>query len=63
MTSARISLQAAAEKLGVSVDTVRRRIADGSLTAYRVGPRLLRVDSDDVDALATPVPTAEGRPA
>lgn len=56
--SARISIQEAAELLGVSTDTVRRRISDGSLTAYRIGPRLLRVDRAAVEALAKPVPTA-----
>lgn len=54
----RISLQDAADLLGVSTDTVRRRIADGSLDAYRIGPRLLRVDKTQVEALAKPVPTA-----
>lgn len=57
MSAARISIQDAAELLGVSTDTVRRRIADGSLAAYRVGPRLLRVDRAAVEALAQPVPT------
>lgn len=55
----RISLQEAAIELGVSVDTIRRRIADGSLPAVRTGPRLLRVSRADVEALSTPVPTAE----
>lgn len=55
----RISLQEAAIELGVSVDTIRRRIADGSLPAVRVGPRLLRVNKADVVAMEKPVPTAE----
>lgn len=55
----RISIREAADLLGVSVDTIRRRIADGSLPAERVGPRLLRVDPADVKALAQPVPAAE----
>lgn len=58
--NARISIQDAADLLGVSTDTVRRRIADGSLAAYRIGPRLLRVDRSQVEALARPVPTAGG---
>ena len=53
----RISLQEAALILGVSVKTVRRRIADGDLAAFRVGPRLLRVNRAEVEALAEPVPT------
>jgi len=59
MKTERISLQEAAIELGVSVDTIRRRIADGSLPAVRTGPRLLRVSRADVEALSTPVPTAE----
>ncbi len=38
--------------------TIRRRIADGSLTGYRMGPRLIRVDHNELDALLTPIPTA-----
>lgn len=38
--------------------TIRRRIADGTLTGYRLGPRLLRVDLNEVDdRLLRPVPT------
>ena len=59
MKTERISLQEAAIELGVSVDTIRRRIADGSLPAVRTGPRLLRVSRAVVEALSTPVPTAE----
>ena len=58
MSAARISLQDAASILGVSVDTVRRRIADGSLPAQRItGSRLIRVSRADVEALLEPVPT------
>ena len=42
----------------VSTKTVRRWIASGQLAGYRMGPRLLRVDPDDVDAMLTLVPTA-----
>lgn len=41
-----VSLAAAAEQFGVSVQTLRRRIADGTITGYRVG-RLIRVDPDE----------------
>ena len=30
--------------------TVRRRIASGDLRAIRLGPRLIRISSDDLDA-------------
>lgn len=52
-----LSIAQAAERAGVSPDTIRRRIADGTLPAYRVGPKLIRVDAADVDArLRRPIP-------
>lgn len=41
----------------VSVKTIRRRIADGTLTGYRMGPRLIRVDLNELDAILSPIPT------
>jgi excisionase family DNA binding protein len=35
----------AAEYANVHPSTLRRRIADGQLPAYRVGPKLLKVDN------------------
>lgn len=55
-----LTLTDAAEMLGVCTRTIRRYIADGRLTGYRVGPTLLRVDRAEVDALATPIPTTGG---
>ena len=51
------SLSRAAERTGLSTKTLRRRIANGQLAAYRSGPRVLRVDAADVDALMVRVPT------
>lgn len=51
------SLSDAAERTGLSVRTLRRRIAAGQLPAYRSGPRVLRVDPADVDRLMVRVPT------
>jgi len=45
------SLAQAAQRTEVSVKTLRRRIAAGQLTAYRYGPRMLRLDPRDVDQL------------
>jgi excisionase family DNA binding protein len=45
----------------VSANTMRDWIRDGRLPAYRIGPRLLQVDLDDVDALRRRVPTVEPR--
>ncbi len=53
------SLAQAAERTKLSTRTLRRRIADGSLPAYRVGPRILRVDPDEVDQLLVRLPAAE----
>lgn len=53
-----ISIAEAADYLGVSTKTIRRYIAAGRLTGYRTGPRLLRVDKTELDALLRPIPTA-----
>ena len=52
------SVSEAAARVGVSTKTIRRWIASGQLAGYRMGPRLLRVDPDDVDAMLTLIPAA-----
>ncbi|WP_377645008.1 excisionase family DNA-binding protein [Oryzobacter terrae] len=52
------SLSAAAERTGVSVRTLRRRISAGELRAYRSGQRLIRLDPEDVDRMLVQIPTA-----
>jgi excisionase family DNA binding protein len=52
------SLATAAEHLGVCTRTVRRLISNGELTGYRIGPRAIRVDLNEVDELARPIPAA-----
>lgn len=42
-----VSLATAAERYGISVKTLRRRISDGTIHGYRVG-RLIRVDPDEL---------------
>lgn len=54
-----LSLKEAAAWYGVSERTLRRRIAEGKLPAFRVGPRSIRVTAEDVAALATPIPTTD----
>ena len=49
------SVADAATIFGVSQKTIRRRIADGTLTAYRFGPRLIRVDVLEVQQLLRPI--------
>lgn len=53
-----VSIQQAAAECSVSSKTIRRRIADGSLTAYRLGPRVIRVDHAELTALLRPIPAA-----
>ncbi|HYN67800.1 MAG TPA: helix-turn-helix domain-containing protein [Ornithinibacter sp.] len=52
------SLSSAAERTGLSIRTLRRRVASGDLVAYRNGPRVIRVDPEDVDRLMVRIPTA-----
>ncbi|MDH6280980.1 helix-turn-helix domain-containing protein [Prescottella agglutinans] len=49
------TLTEAAETLSVSTRTVRRYIAAGKLKAYRVGPRVIRVDLSELDRLMRPM--------
>ncbi len=56
----RITIADAARILGLSTDTVRRRISDGELRAYRVGrgPKApIRLDLDEVSDYARPIST------
>lgn len=53
-------LAQASEYACCSTKTLRRRIADGSLTGYRMGPRLLRVDLNELDEILRPIPAAGG---
>ena len=50
-----LSLQQAALAYGVSVDTLRRRIATGALPASRIGARLIRVRIADLDEVCHPI--------
>ncbi|WP_415855351.1 helix-turn-helix domain-containing protein [Sinomonas sp. G460-2] len=53
------SLADAAEQLGISVKTLRRRISDGTVRGYRVG-RLIRVDPDELrERLVSEIPSAK----
>jgi len=54
-----ISLSAAADMLGISVHTLRRRIAAGELAAFRSGRRIIRVRVVDLEAILRRVPTTQ----
>ncbi len=41
----------AADYLHVNPVTIRMMLTDGRLKAYRMGPRILRVDLNEIDAL------------
>lgn len=57
-----VSLDDAASYLSVSPLTVRRRIADGSLTGYRLGrSRTIRIDLDELEQMLRPIPAGGGR--
>lgn len=48
--STAVSPRYAADLANVHVSTVRRWIKDGHLKAWRAGPRLLRIDLDELIA-------------
>jgi excisionase family DNA binding protein len=58
-----VSHEHAAEYLDVHTKTIRRWIAQGRLTGYRVGTKTPRVDLTEVDALARPIAAVGGRSA
>lgn len=49
-----IKITEAAKYLGVTDRTIRQMIADGRLTGYRSGSRLVRVDLNEIDAAMRP---------
>ncbi len=54
-----LSLKRAAERFGVCERTLRRRISEGVLPAYRFGPRAIRIKAADLENLGTPIPSGE----
>lgn len=52
-----ISQNAAAERWDVSVDTIRRMIASGKVTGYRLNNRIIRVDVAELDDAFRPITT------
>jgi excisionase family DNA binding protein len=49
-----IGVPEAAERCGVHYRTMRRWISEGRINAVRVGPKLLKIDTDDLAALLQP---------
>lgn len=55
-----VPLNEAADYATLSERTIRRYITQGLLTGYRIGPRQIRIDLNELDALFTAIPTAGG---
>jgi len=53
-----ITVQEAAEYLRETDRSVRRRISDGQLAAYRIGTKRIVLKRADVEALLVLIPTA-----
>jgi excisionase family DNA binding protein len=49
-----VSIQEAADHLGVTDRTIRTMIVDARLIGYRSGGRLIRLDLNEVDAALKP---------
>lgn len=52
------SVAQAADLLGVSTQTVRRYIEQGRLSAYRIGPRIVKINLDELGGLVHKIPSA-----
>ena len=53
-----LSLEEAAEAMSVSVKTIRRWIASGTIPAYRCGKRAIRIKLEDLEAAPRKIPAA-----
>jgi excisionase family DNA binding protein len=51
-----VTIAVAAQYADVHPVTLRRWIAAGRLPAYRVGPRLLKIDRDELEEIIRPIP-------
>jgi excisionase family DNA binding protein len=56
-----VSIAEAAAAVEMSTRTIRRYVADGLITGYRIGPRAIRVDLAEIDQLARPIAAAPRR--
>lgn len=55
---AHLTIKQAAAATGFSEKTIRRRLADGTLKGYRVGPRAIRVDRGSLISMLRPLGAA-----
>ena len=56
-----VTVERAAEYADCAPRTIRRYVAAGLIPGYRMGPRLVRVDLAELDAMLRPIP-AGGEP-
>lgn len=54
-----LSLEEAAEVMSLSVRTIRRRIARGTIPAYQCGRRPIRIRLDELEAALRRIPSAQ----
>lgn len=54
-TRQELNIKQAAHRKGVAEITIRRWISTSVLPAHRVGPRLIRIYADDLDAMGAPI--------
>jgi excisionase family DNA binding protein len=52
-----LSIEEAAEVMSLSTKTIRRRISDGSIPAYRCGRRNIRIRLDELEAAFRQLPS------
>jgi excisionase family DNA binding protein len=50
-----LSVKEACSETGLHHTTIRRRIADGTLTAWRLGPRVIRIERASLRRLMSPI--------
>ncbi|MBJ7340638.1 helix-turn-helix domain-containing protein [Mycolicibacterium sp.] len=62
MGQKKVTISQVAEQYELSTRTIRRYIAEGRLTAYRIGPRVIRLDAEQVRRQldGDPVGTSDG---
>lgn len=53
-----VTIPQAANEYGVCSKTIRRYISAGRIVGYRFGPRMIRVDLDEIDAMLRPMSAA-----
>ena len=53
-----LTLEEAAELMSLSTKTIRRRISDGTIPAYRCGGRHIRIRLDELEDALRRIPTA-----